>query len=485
MTFAAKLDATIQRRNSLLCLGLDPNLEMLPASFQDQPSSVAALSRWLSWVVAETQSWVCAYKPTLGFYLALGAEGITLLQQILQQIPADIPVILDLKHSDLNTASVLAETLFEHWQVDAVTVNPYVGQEGVSPFLLYPDRAVFVVTHTSNPSAAAIQDHPRPDMSLSLQVVKESQSWGSVEQICLEVGTPDPMILQQVRTLAPERTILSRSIWADGVDLPAIFAAGLNSMGTGLILPVPQNWLTEPDLSQRVQQLRDKVNQFRQSLTPTASHCEVWTPDVAPLAHNPHQDLIVQLFDVGCILFGSYVQASGATFPYYIDLRRIISNPQLFHQVLKAYAKVIAPLSFDRIAGIPYGSLPTATGLSLKLNRPMIYPRKEVKAHGTRRLVEGHYEPGETVVVVDDILITGKSIREGIAKLETTGLQVVDVVVLIDHGGGVKEKLATAGYRPWSVFTLSEIAQTLYTTGRISAAEYEAIAQMHAAAEDF
>jgi uridine monophosphate synthetase len=178
---------------------------------------------------------------------------------------------------------------------------------------------------------------------------------------------------------------------------------------------------------------------------------------------------------LGCILFGSYVQASGATFPYYIDLRRIISNPQLFHQVLEAYAVLTQPLSFDRIAGIPYGSLPTATGLALKLHHPMIYPRKEVKAHGTRRLVEGDYELGERVLVIDDVLITGKSVLEGIRKLETAGLQVTDIVVLIDHEGGVRDKIQAQGYNAHAVFTLSEIARTLYDTGRITEEQYGTI----------
>ncbi|WP_448563251.1 hypothetical protein [Trichothermofontia sp.] len=91
------------------------------------------------------------------------------------------------------------------------------------------------------------------------------------------------------------------------------------------------------------------------------------------------------------------MQASGATFSYYIDLRKIISQPQIFHQVVTAYATLIQPRQFDRVAGIPYGSLPIATGLALHLHHPMIYPRKEVKAHSTRRLVEGHFQPGETI----------------------------------------------------------------------------------------
>ena len=171
-------------------------------------------------------------------------------------------------------------------------------------------------------------------------------------------------------------------------------------------------------------------------------------------------------------MFGSFVQASGATFSYYIDLRKIISNPQLFNQVLNAYGEILRELRFDRLAGIPYGSLPTATGLSLLLNCPMIFPRKEVKAHGTRKLIEGNFDVGETVVVVDDILISGKSVMEGAEKLKSEGLKVKDIVVLIDHEQGVRARLRTKGYEAHAVFTLSEITETLYQAGRINEEQF-------------
>ncbi len=176
--------------------------------------------------------------------------------------------------------------------------------------------------------------------------------------------------------------------------------------------------------SEPIRVLRASVNQIRDQVVREEATCGLWVSNVCTLAPHAQLDLILQLFDMGCILFGEFVRASGAIFPYYIDLRKIISNPQLFHQVLTAYAERLKPLEFDRIAGIPYGSLPTATGLSLRLHRPMIFSRKEVKAHGTRRAIEGHFEVGERVVVVDDILISGKSAMEGAGKLQAAGLKV-------------------------------------------------------------
>ena len=105
--------------------------------------------------------------------------------------------------------------------------------------------------------------------------------------------------------------------------------------------------------------------------------------------------------------------------------------------------------------------------MGLRLNSPIVFPRKEVKAHGTRRLVEGKYRQGETVVVIDDILITGKSVIEGSEKLQSVGLNVRDIVVFIDHEEGVKAKLENHGYRSHAVLTISEIAQTLYEAGRL------------------
>jgi uridine monophosphate synthetase len=184
-------------------------------------------------------------------------------------------------------------------------------------------------------------------------------------------------------------------------------------------------------------------------------------------------DLILDLFDIGCLLFGEYVQASGAVFNYYIDLRQIISDPNLFHRVLHGYSGLLEQLQFDRIAGIPYGSLPTATGLSLALHKPLIYPRKEVKAHGARRLIEGDFNEGDQVVVVDDILITGGSVLEGIAKLESSGLVVNDVVVFIDHGGRkdrkARERLESQGYRVHAVLDIERITQVLLQAGRLTA----------------
>ncbi len=480
MNFSEKLNAAIAHNQSLLFVGLDPNPEMMPSCFCKRGgngSIIDDLWNWLQAQIAETSDLVCAYKPTFGFYKALGAPGLELLQETLKAIPAHIPIILDAKHGDLNTSTVFARTVFEEWQVDATTLSPYSGQDHIAPFLIYPGKAVFILCCTSNQGAIALQQYPTAEFPLYLQVVKETKNWATPEQLGLEVGTTDADVLSRIRTIAPERIILARSIWAEGgSNLSQILTAGLNANGEGLLIPVPLEMLISEHPSEPIQSLREEINQVRSKVIREGSTCDLWMPDVCLLNQHPYQDLILQLYDIGCILFGNFVQASGATFPYYIDLRKIISNPQVFHQVLNAYADILKDLSFDRIAGIPYGSLPTATGLSLRLNHPMIFPRKEVKAHGTRRVVEGNFHPGETIVVVDDILISGKSVMEGAAKLKSVGLKVDDIVVFMDNEKGVKDRLRENGYQAHSVLTISEITETLYQAGRINNEQFEALA---------
>ncbi|BAZ51541.1 orotate phosphoribosyltransferase [Nostoc sp. NIES-4103] len=476
MNFFDKLHSNISQNQSLLFVGLDPNPEMIPAFYQSE-DVIAGLWNWLQFIIAETSDFVCAYKPTLGFYEALGVPGLELLHKILAAVPKHIPIILDAKHSDLNTSTIFARTVFTEWQIDAITLSPYTGQDHVAPFLVYPDKTVFILCCTSNLGAKTLQHYPTDEFPLYLQVVKESKNWGTPEQLCLEVGTTNPEILGLIRATAPERIIMVRSIWEEENNFNQILKVGLNSNGDGLLIPVPQDMLASQKLSEEIQSLRSQVNHVRNEVISHASTCSVWLPDVCLLNQHPQHDLILQLYDIGCIMFGNFVQASGAVFPYYIDLRKIISNPQVFNQVLSAYEEILRNLHFDRLAGIPYGSLPTATGLALRLHCPMIFPRKEVKAHGTRKLIEGNFCPGETVVVIDDILISGKSVMEGAEKLKSAGLNVNDIVVLIDHEQGVQDRLIENGYQGHAVFTISEITNTLYLSGRINEEQFLAFSE--------
>ncbi|MBD3560543.1 orotidine-5'-phosphate decarboxylase, partial [Planktothrix sp. FACHB-1355] len=347
MQFFDKLLYAIERNQSLLYVGLDPDLDEVVIG---EGEDLSQLWEWLDTIIAQTSDLVCAYKPILGFYQALGAPGLKLLEQTLQRIPKHIPIILDAKHSDIYTSTVFAKTAFERWGVDAVTVNTYAGWDHVAPFLLYPGKAVFVLCANANPSAAALQEFPTPSQPFYLHLIDEAKNWGTPEQLGLKVGGT-PEILARIRAAAPERLILLQEDYTGDRDLNAILAAGLDKQGEGLLLPVPPNIIEEPghDIAAAVRDLRDKVNEERMRIVQANPTCDVWLPNVCSLQSEPHRDLILQLYDIGCIIFGEHKQASGAIFPYYIDLRKIISQPQIFHQVLTAYAGILKGLEFDRI----------------------------------------------------------------------------------------------------------------------------------------
>jgi len=457
MDFYQKLMAQVERVDSLLCVGLDPDPSRFGPSVLEEESPIFAFNRQM---VDATGDLVCAYKPNFAFYEAAGLEGLQALKQTIEYIPREIPVILDAKRGDIgSTARAYARAAFEVWGADAVTISPYLGYDSVKPFLDYSDKGVFLLCHTSNEGALDFQNLRCRGQALHELVALKALEWGA----SLVVGATYPQALGRIRELAPSAWILVPGVGAQGGDLEQALAAGLDSQGRGLVINASRSIIYASNPRQAADELRQRINRGRR---------EQARPARRPGTLSAKEELCLALHDLGCVRFGDFTLVSGQRSPIYLDLRLLVSNPAVLRRVAEAYVEILASLTFDRLAAIPYAALPIATAVALDMEVPLIYPRKEVKEHGTRRGIEGECRKGERVVVLDDLITTGGSKLRAIEPLEEAGLEVEDVVVLVDRGQGGGEELREQGYTLHAVLSLGEMLEVLAKQGRITSAQH-------------
>lgn len=192
---------------------------------------------------------------------------------------------------------------------------------------------------------------------------------------------------------------------------------------------------------------------------------------------NEKESLAKLLFDIGVIQFGEFKLVSGITSPLYINMKGLISHPQALRQFVSFYNRLLEPLKYDRLAGVAYGALPIAGAISLEIDRPWIYARKEIKKYGMGKQIEGEWSPGETVVVIDDLISKGDSKFQSIELFEREGMKVKDVVVLVDRELGGAATLANRGYALHSAITVTEILNCLKGGGQISHEQFDTVMQ--------
>jgi orotidine-5'-phosphate decarboxylase len=242
-TFYDRWTLAHRANDSLLCVGLDPELSRFPPALRDSDDTTSAIVTFNAGVIDATSDLVSAYKPNLGFYLAHGGAGIAALAETRQLIPAEIPVILDAKVGDIgSTAEAYASAYFDAWGFDAVTVNPYLGEDSLAPFMRRADRGVIVICKTSNPGSGDLQDLPlniegrsRPlYLTVAERVAAWDQTWPAT--LGLVVGATYPAELATVRQRCPDLPILLPGVGAQAGDLDAALRAGLDASGAGLLV---------------------------------------------------------------------------------------------------------------------------------------------------------------------------------------------------------------------------------------------------------
>jgi len=187
------------------------------------------------------------------------------------------------------------------------------------------------------------------------------------------------------------------------------------------------------------------------------------------------RQLALDLHEIGALKFGEFTFKSGIVSPIYIDLRLLISYPKIMKKVAKLYAEQLQGLQYDRLAGVAYAALPIAGAISLELEQPWIFMRKEglSKGYGLKKSLEGEFKKGETVVMIEDLVTRATSLLEAIPAIEEHGLVIKDAVVLLNYQKGGDKALAAKGYNLHAFMTVRELVDIMHAEGKIDAAKHQ------------
>lgn len=272
MTFLEKLSAAWTANQSLLCVGLDPDVSKLPAPLRQQPDAILAFCKA---IVDATADLACSFKPQIAYFAALRAEDqLEALCRYIRTAYPQIPVVLDAKRGDIGaTAEQYAREAFERYGADAVTVNPYMGFDSVAPYLEWKDRGVIILCRTSNPGGSDLQFLSAGGMPVYQHVARlVAEKWNTSGQCGLVVGATFPDELAQVRAIVGDMPLLVPGIGAQGGDIQATVKAGRTASGGGMMINSSRAILyAKPEgaedfaaAARRVAlETRDAINQYR------------------------------------------------------------------------------------------------------------------------------------------------------------------------------------------------------------------------------
>ena len=284
-TFFSFLEKRVDDCSSLLCIGLDPHVNDLPA-----PTAAAALDFCLN-LVKQTARYAAAFKPNAAFFEVFGPEGWTALKQVIEAVQDEsnrlgsmIPVILDAKRGDIaSTAEAYAKSAFEKLGAHCITLNPYLGKDSIEPFLQYPEKGVFLLCKTSNAGAGDLQDlmvtidhrpwtidtnsssivHGPSSIPLYEYVAYLAQSWNTRNNIGIVVGATHPQIMSSIRASVPDLWFLAPGIGAQGGELESALKAGLRKDGKGMLINVSRSIARAAKPGVAAAELRDQILQIK------------------------------------------------------------------------------------------------------------------------------------------------------------------------------------------------------------------------------
>jgi len=224
----SELIKKIREKKSFLCVGLDPDLSKIPSHLHDAEDPIFEFNKA---IIDSTRDFAVAYKPNSAFYECLGLDGWRAFEKTVKYIGEDHFIIADAKRGDIgNTAKKYAQAFLQKLPCDAITVAPYMGEDSITPFLEFENKWAILLALTSNKGAADFQMQSLQANSeyLYQRVIKESQNWGTPENLMFVVGATRPEYLKRIRELAPDHFFLVPGVGAQGGSLEDVARYGMN-----------------------------------------------------------------------------------------------------------------------------------------------------------------------------------------------------------------------------------------------------------------
>ena len=274
MSATGELKKIQEKNKSMLCIGLDLDRKKVPTAYA---TSIKGLYDFAMKIIDATADLVCAYKPNLAFFEELGPEGFSLLEKIVTKIPDGVQVILDGKLGDIgNTASHYAAAMFEHFDADWVTVNPYMGYDSIRPFLEYKDKGAFVLCLTSNPGSRDFQFLHVLNKPIYMYVAEKVAYWDKEQNLGLVVGATHPEQLVEIRKASGDVPILIPGVGAQGGSLEQAIIGGTDNFKKPALINVSRTVIYassgddfEKAARTEVEKLNAVINELRtKSTTP-------------------------------------------------------------------------------------------------------------------------------------------------------------------------------------------------------------------------
>ncbi|MBC7218930.1 MAG: orotate phosphoribosyltransferase [Hadesarchaea archaeon] len=441
-TFVKLVSDITKRTDSRIVLALDPPFNPYslknPEERQRERLNTAARVKKL---LTELDGLVSGVK--IGLPLVFGL-GLDLVEDIINTHRKSYFFICDPKMADIGYINGLEAAQLYEIGFDALIIHAAIGIKGgideVVSLAEEMDKGVLGLCAMSHPGAS---EHLNKHYNELLEIAAKAGVDGFV------VPATYPHLITSTKNAYPSSIIFSPGVGTQGASFGSALAAGADYEIIG------RSIAQAPSPAARAKEILKEIKETGIDIQKIA---------LALAKHN-------------CVMVGEFKLTSGLMSPYYIDLRATPSHQDLFDLITSAYVAELKSLglSFDRIAGVATAGVPIGALVAYKLNKPFLYIRREERTHGTKSLIEGVINPGESVLIVDDAITTGGSLLKAIEAIRERGGKVEYAMVLVDREQGGAQNLAKRGVKLISLMTASRLMQELYLKGFISKEDYEKV----------